>query len=49
MSITTPNLVKIIVFNLLEESGEDLLSIYDEVKKERLSGKLDETTNSSNQ
>jgi len=41
------NYKDIIYINLLEESGEDLLSIYDEVKKERLSGKLDrETTNS---
>ncbi|MGL5085853.1 MAG: ATP-binding protein [Clostridium sp.] len=37
----------IIYINLLEESGEDLLSIYEIIKEERLSGKLDrEKTNS---
>ncbi|SFC52127.1 ATP-binding protein [Clostridium uliginosum] len=37
----------VIYINLLEESGEDLLTIYDEIKEERLSGKLDrEHTNS---
>lgn len=41
------NYKHIIYINLLEESGEDLLSIYDEIKIERLSGKLDrENTNS---
>ena len=41
------NYKDIIYINLLEESGEDLLSIYDEIKKERLSGKLDRESNNS--
>lgn len=37
----------VIYINLLEETGEDLLTIYDQIKEERLSGKLDrENTNS---
>ena len=31
----------VIYINLLEEAGEDLLTIYDQIKEERLSGKLD--------
>ncbi|MBN1040068.1 DUF4143 domain-containing protein [Clostridium botulinum] len=41
------NYKHIIYINLLEETGEDLLAIYDVIKEERLSGKLDrENTNS---
>ncbi len=37
----------VIYINLLEESGEDLLAIYEIIKEERLNGKLDrESTNS---
>ncbi|WP_242949706.1 AAA family ATPase [Clostridium pasteurianum] len=31
----------VIYINLLEEAGEDLLTIYNVIKQERLSGKLD--------
>ncbi len=41
------NYKHIIYINLLEETGEDLLAIYDVIKEERLSEKLDrENTNS---
>lgn len=41
------NYKNVIYINLLEESGEDLLSIYNKIKDERLSGILDrENTNS---
>ncbi|RII32943.1 ATP-binding protein [Clostridium chromiireducens] len=41
------NYDNVIYINPLEETGEDLLTIYDAVKEERLSGKLDrEKTNS---
>jgi len=41
------NYTNVIYINLLEETGEDLLTIYEVVKEERLSGKLDrEKTNS---
>lgn len=41
------NYRNVIYINLLEESGEDLLTIHDVIREERLSGKLDrESTNS---
>ena len=41
------NYENVIYINLLEESGEDLLAIYDKIKEERLNGILDrENTNS---
>ena len=41
------NYKNVIYINLLEESGEDLLAIYDLIKEERLNGRLDrENTNS---
>lgn len=41
------NYKNVIYINLLEESGEDLLAIYDLIKEDRLNGRLDrENTNS---